>query len=55
MKSIIDELRSTDQFEGAIPKLHNLLQRNPDVSLQHYLKDLSAHFANFIRTHLEAF
>lgn len=55
IKQIIDELRSTDLFEGAISKLHSYLQRHPDESLNMHLKDLSAHFGNFIRTHLEQY
>ena len=55
IKQIIDELRSTDLFEGAIAKLHSYLQRHPEESLNMPLKDLSAHFGNFIRTHLEQY
>ena len=55
MRSIIDELRSTDKFESAIPKLHYFVQRHPSIQLQTYLAELSAHFGNFIKSHLEAF
>ena len=34
LKQIIDELRSTDLFEGAIAKLHSYLQRHPEMEEQ---------------------
>lgn len=55
IKQIIDELRSTDLFEGAISKLHNYLQRHPNESLATYTKGLSQHFSSFIKSHLESY
>jgi hypothetical protein len=52
MKLIIEDLRSTDKFEQAIEKLHKYLQAHPNETLQMHLKDLSPHFATFIKTHL---
>lgn len=55
IKQIIDELRSTDKFELAIPRLHKYLQSHQEETLEQHLKDLSPHFANFIKTHLETY
>ena len=55
MASIIDELRSTETFDSAIPKLYNFLSKNPQLSLDYYLRDLSNHFSNMIKTNLESY
>jgi len=55
IKTIINELRSTDLFEGAIAKLHKYLMSHPKEDLNMHLKDLSSHFSNFIRSHLEQY
>lgn len=55
IKQILDELRSTDLFESAIAKLHTYLNKHQEQNLNTHLKDLSPHFANFIRTHLEQY
>jgi len=44
INQILQELKSTDMFQTAIPKLHNFLARNPHLSLDYYIRDLSQHF-----------
>jgi len=53
MSQILQELKSTDMFQTAIPKLHNFLSRNPHLSLDYYIRDLSQHFQDMIRSSLE--
>ena len=55
MAAIIQELRSTETFDSGIPKLYNFLQKNPQLSLEYYLKDLSANFSNMIKNNLESY
>ena len=49
ISQILQELKSTDMFETAIPKLHNFLARNPHLNLDFYIRELSQHFQNMIR------
>lgn len=55
LQEIFTELKSTDKFEAAIPKLNNCLQANPEINLTAKMAHLSAHFQNFIMTHLHAY
>jgi len=55
ISQIISELKSTDTFQIAIPKLHNFLTRNPHLSLDYYIRDLSQHFQDMIKQNLETF
>jgi|688.fasta_scaffold48460_1 hypothetical protein len=56
LADIFLELKSTDKFEAAIPKLNNCLMANPDtIDLKSKMSHLSAHFQNFILTHLHAY
>lgn len=55
LQDIFNELKSTDKFEAAIPKLNNCLQANPEINLTAKMAHLSAHFQNFIMTHLHAY
>jgi|HubBroStandDraft_4_1064222.scaffolds.fasta_scaffold5851465_1 hypothetical protein len=41
MKSIVEELKVSDQFENAIPKLHKFLEHNPQVDLNEHLAECS--------------
>ena len=56
LADIFLELKSTDKFEAAIPKMNNCLMANPDtIDLKAKMSHLSAHFQNFIMTHLHAY
>lgn len=44
MANIIQELRSTETFDSAIPKLYDFLQKHPQLSLDYYIKELSPNF-----------
>lgn len=55
LNEIFNELKATDKFEAAIPKLNDCLQANPDVNLQEKMAHMSSHFQNFIMTHLNAY
>lgn len=44
LQEIFDELKSTDKFEAAIPKLNACLQANPEISLSEKMSHLSTHF-----------
>lgn len=55
MAEIIQELRGTETFDSGIPKLYNFMQKNPQLSLDYYLRDLSANFQNMIRNNLESY
>ena len=52
---IIAELKSTDSFQAAIPKLHNFLSKYSFASLEFYIRELSSHFQSMIRTNLEQY
>jgi len=52
---IITELKSTDTFQTAISKLHNFLAKNPRLSLETYIRDLSQHMKDMIRSNLESY
>lgn len=53
LQSILAELNRTDQFNAAIPKLHNFLARNPHLSQDYLVRDLSAGMQDMIRNALE--
>ena len=44
LSAIFGELRNTDQFEAAIPKLNNFLLAHPEIDLKARMSSLSAHF-----------
>ena len=44
MADIIQELRGTETFDSGISKLYDFLQKNPQLSLDYYIKDLSPNF-----------
>ena len=44
LNEIFDELKSTDKFEAAIPKLNACLQANPEINLSQKMSNLSNHF-----------
>ena len=55
MADIIQELRGTETFDSGISKLYDFLQKNPQLSLDYYIKDLSSNFQNMIRNNLESY
>lgn len=55
IKQIVEELRNSDQFETALPKLYNFLENNPQVDLNEYLQDCSKTFQQFIKQNLEKY
>lgn len=53
MAQIIAELRATETFHDAIPKLHAFLARNPRLTAEYILKDLAPSFQTMIKQNLE--
>ena len=55
VNQIISELKSTETFNSAIPKLHNFLARNPSMNLDFYIRDESANMKEMIKSNLESY
>lgn len=53
MRQLIDELKNSEMFENAIPKLHKYLLSHPQVDLNEYLAECSKTFADFIKKNLD--
>jgi len=49
----MEELRNSEQFDAALPKLVRFLNENPQVDLDEYLQDCSKQFAQFIKQNVE--
>lgn len=50
---IMSELNKTDQFNAAIPKLHNYLARNPHLSQDYLMRELSSGMQDMVKGALE--